>query len=171
MNHKIMMSAAMVALMLVSCKPTENNYKAAYDAALAKREAAAKEQMLPATGLMSDDGPQLRIIDGDSVFVLMERVFPEGERRAVKGWSVAVGKYKMSTNAKAGADAIRAKLHRAGVADSLARAVRATSDRWYTLVGTYSTLDSARIRAASFRKDNPRYPYVGLPHSPILIFH
>lgn len=166
-----MMSAALVALMLVSCKPTENNYKAAYDAALAKREAAAKEQMLPATGLLSDDGPQLRIVDGDSVYVLKERVYPEGERKAVRGWSVAVGKYKMSTNAKADAETIRERLHRAGVTDSLARAVRAATDRWYTLVGTYSTLDSARVRAAAFRKENPRYPYVGLPHSPILIFH
>ena len=72
-KHMICISAAMVALMFVGCKPTENNYKAAYDAAVSKRQEVAKEQMRPASGLMSDDGPQLRVVDGDSVYVLRER--------------------------------------------------------------------------------------------------
>lgn len=48
MKYSIVISAAMAALMLVSCKPTEKNYKAAYDAALKKRAEVAEQQMRPA---------------------------------------------------------------------------------------------------------------------------
>ena len=157
------MGAAFAALILTGCKPTERGYQQAYDAALQKREEAAREQMLPASGLLSDDGPQLRVVDGDSIYVLRERMFREGEKTPVKGWSVAVGQYKMATNARSGAAALRAQ----GLRE--AYAARVNMERWYVIAATVSTLDSARTVQAEFKRLHPRYPYIGLPASPILI--
>lgn len=159
----ICISAAMVALMFVGCKPTENNYKAAYDAAVSKRQEVAKEQMRPATGLMSDDGPQLRVVDGDSVYVLRERLRTLDGERIPARWLVAVGVYKMDTNAKASVGA----LHAGGFPEAFA--AKATGGRHFAVAATASSLDSARIVAKVFREAFPEYPYVGLPGAPVLI--
>lgn len=156
-------SAATVALMLVSCKPTEENYQAAYDAALKKRAEAAEQQMRPATGLLSDDGPQLRIIDGDSVFVLRERLRHLDGSRPAGCWAVAVGVFKIDTNAKASA----VDLVSAGW--SVAMAAKAQGGKFYVLADTLESVDSARTSAAKFKKCFPDYPYVGLPAAPVLI--
>lgn len=162
-SFSIIISAVVAALIFVSCKPTEKNYKAAYDAAKAKREAAAAEQMRPATGLLSDDGPQLRIVDGDSIFVLRERLrLPDGSRLPGK-WAVAIGLYKMDTNAKASADVIREKgFNMAGIA-------KASQGRFFTIVSTRESLDSVRNDAKQFRKAFPEYPFIGLPGAPVMI--
>lgn len=159
----LFVSAALVALTFIGCKPTENNYKAAYDAALARRQEAAAEQMRPVTGLLSDDGPQLRVVDGDSVYILKERLrTPDGARPDGK-WAVAVGVYKMDTNAKAAAEAIRKEgFRQAGV-------VNAPGGRHYTVAALTQTLDSARIVSKVFRMALPDYPFIGLPASPVLI--
>ena len=81
----------MAALMFVGCKPTEKNYKAAYDAALSRRQEVAQEQMRPATGLLSDDGPQMRIVGGDTVYVLRERLRLTDGTRVPGKWCVGVG--------------------------------------------------------------------------------
>lgn len=156
-------SAALVALTLIGCKPTENNYKSAYDAAKAKREQAAAEQMRPATGLLSDDGPQLRILDGDSIFVDRQRLrTPDGKPMPGK-WAVAVGMFKMDTNAKATVDAIKQN----GFPDAVV--AKASGQRFYALSNTVSTLDSAVVEAKVFMRAYPDYPYVGLPASPVII--
>lgn len=156
-------SAAMVALMLVGCKPTENNYKAAYDAAVAKRQEAVKEQMRPATGLLSDDGPQLRVVDGDSIYVLRETVRTLNGERVPAKWLVAVGVYKMDTNAKASVEA----LHTGGFPDAFV--AKATGGKHYAVASMASTLDSARTASKVFREAYPEYPFVGLPGAPVLL--
>lgn len=155
----------MAALMLVGCKPTEGNYRSAYDAAKARREAAAREQMRPATGLQSDDGPQRKIIDGDTVYVLRDRLWlaQEGNVRLQARWGVAVGMFKMDTNAKAGA----ANLAEQGWDG--AQAVRAQNAVHYTLADTAASLDDAIRISKTFRARFPDYPYVGLPGAPVLI--
>lgn len=157
------MSAALAALMFVGCKPTEKNYKEAYDAALARRREAAAEQMRPATGLLSDDGPQLRVMDGDSVFLLRERLY-ELDGSPVRGrWSVAVGLFRMDTNAKAAAGILRQKgFHEA-------KAVKSKGGKYYAVSAETASLDSARIAAKAFVTAMPEYPYVGLPGSPVMV--
>ena len=159
----ICISAVVAALIFVSCKPTEKNYKAAYDAAKAKREQAAAEQMRPATGLMTDDGPKLRVIAGDTLFMSQERLrMPDGSR--VPGhWAVAVALFKMNTNARASAEALRDKGYDRAVA------VNAPEGRHYALATTVSTLDSAKMAVGEFRTANPDYPYIGLPGAPVII--
>lgn len=163
MKRLIYIVTAAVLLSLWGCKPTEKGYKAAYDAALHKREQAVREQMLPAEGLQSDDGPQLRIVAGDSIYVSRERLRTEDSKPPMQIWCMAVGVYKMSTNAKANAEALRTQ----GYQD--AQALRGTEGRWYAVADFASTLDSIRVKAAKFKKSHNGYPYVGLPKSPVLI--
>lgn len=167
MNRKIyiVISAAMVALMFVGCKPTEKNYKAAYDAALARRQEAVKEQMRPATGLLSDDEPQLRVVEGDSVYVLKERLRLLDGTRLPGKWSVCVGVFKMDTNAKAAVEDMRAE----GYMDAVV--AKASGSRYYPVVATAGTLDSARMISKEFVARFPAYPFVGLPGAPVLIAH
>ncbi|MDE6007388.1 MAG: hypothetical protein K2G67_07530 [Muribaculaceae bacterium] len=158
-----LISAAFVALMFVACKPTEKNYKAAYDAAQIKREQAAAEQMRPASGLLSDDGPSLRVVDGDTIFVTRDRLrLPDGQRPAGE-WGVAVALFKMSTNAVATAS----DLHEAGFPE--ATYLKGAGGKHYAVAGVTSTLDSARNIAADFRRAFPEYPYIGLPGAPVII--
>jgi len=162
-KHMSCISAAMAALMFIACKPTENNYQAAYDAAVAKRQEVAKEQMRPTTGLMSDDGPQLRIVNGDSIYVLREMVrMLDGERVSAR-WLVAVGVYKMDTNAKASVMA----LHSEGFPDAFV--AKASGGRHYAVAAVTTSLDSARVVSKKFRSTFPEYPYVGLPGAPVLV--
>lgn len=159
----ISISAALAALIFVGCKPTENNYRAAYDAALAKRQQAAEEQMRPATGLLSDDGPQMRVIDGDTLYVTRERLrLADGSEPQGK-WAVAVGMFKMDTNAKAAASAVRDK------GFTGATHVKTTGGRYYSVSALTESLDSAAAAAREFRRAFPGYPFVGLPGAPVLI--
>ncbi|MDE7402560.1 MAG: hypothetical protein K2M87_04010 [Muribaculaceae bacterium] len=160
------MSAVMFICMsaLISCKPTEANYKAAYDSALLKREQAAKEQMRPATGLLSDDGPQLRVVDGDSIYVDHTRLLLEDGSPLKNGkWAVVVGKFKMDTNAKSSAEALK----KAGFSGAVM--AKANGGRYFAVAATFEKLDSAKIESHRFMKTFPDYPFIGLPGKPILI--
>lgn len=148
---------------LSGCKPTEKGYREAYDAAKAKREAAARDLMLPAEGLQSDDGPQLRVVDGDTLYVLRERLRTEDSKMPFRPWLLAVGVYKMNTNAKANAANLQAEGY------GKATFMRGPENKWYTVADGASTLDSLRIMSKSFRQKHPYYPYVGLPASPVII--
>ena len=152
----------LAALMLPACKPTEKNYRAAYEAAKSKREAAEAEQMIPATGLLSDDGPELRVVEGDTLYVSRDRLrFGAGE--TLEGaFTVGVGIYRMDTNAKAQAEKLKEKGYDA-------RALRTTGDRWYCTVGAFATVDEARAFIKEFRGSNRGYPYIGLPGAPVIL--
>lgn len=156
-------SAAMTALILIGCKPTETNYQAAYDAALQKREQRAKEEMRPATGLLSDDGPQMRVYDGDTIYVIQERLRELDGSRMPGHWAVGVGMFKMDTNAKATVSDLKQK----GFAD--ARVAKMTGGRFYAVSDTATNLESVIVKAKIFKSAFPGYPYVGLPDSPVLI--
>ena len=153
----------LITLLFVGCKPTEKGYQAAYDAAKNKREAAAREQMLPAQGLQSDDVPQLRVVNGDSIYVLRAIMRTEDSRRAPKPWLLAVGVYRMSTNAKANA----LNLRQSGYPQ--ATWLKGPENKWYTISDGAETLDSLKVMSRLFKDTHPDYPYVGLPASPVII--
>lgn len=152
-------------MFLAGCKPTEKNYQQAYDAAKAKREAVAAETMVPTQGLQNDDGPQMRVIDGDTVYVDRTRLRTLEDKRPSRMWYVAVGVYKMNTNAKANAENLRND----GYSDAVA--LKTFSNRWYTVCGGVNSLDSAAVVAKDFKKKHAGYPYVGLPKSPVLLYN
>ncbi len=159
---KFLFIAVCCVLILSACKPTERNYRAAYDAALAKREKAEAEAMLPATGLRSVDGPQMKIVGGDTIFVSNERFkIPAGEERPMQ-YNVGVAMYKMSTNAKSMAEDLKARGYNT-------RALQATGDRWFTIAGSFPTLEEAMTFNKVFKKNNPGFRYVGLSGAPVII--
>lgn len=159
---KILFLALLVSLGLCGCKPTERNYKQAYDSALAKRQKAEAEAMIPATGLLSDEGPQQRIVGGDTLYVSTERLRPVSSDEPIAPYNVAVAMYKMNTNAISMAADLKAK----GYA---AQALKSTGDRWFTVAGGFPTLETARKFNKKFRKENPSFRYIGLPGAPVII--
>ena len=160
---KMGMMGILALLVLAGCKPTERGYQQAYDAAKQKREQVQRENMLPAEGLQSDEGPQQRVISGDTVYVDRQRLRTEEGQPLPKSWYVAVGVYKMNTNAKANAARLREKGWKE------AQAVKGQQGRWYTMAAGAGSLDSVRVIAKQFKKENKQYPYVGLPGSPVLV--
>ncbi|MDE6297579.1 MAG: SPOR domain-containing protein, partial [Muribaculaceae bacterium] len=160
---KKILAISLIALTLTACKPTEENYKKAYDAAKAKRELANAEAMMPTTGLLSDDGISLKVVDGDSIFVSHERLRVDPELKSeLKTYSVAVGVYKMNTNAKAQANSLKQEGYKAFASQT-------TGERWYTILGSFDKLEEAKKLIFEFKKKNPDYPYIGLPNSPVVI--
>lgn len=153
----------LITLLFVGCKPTEKGYQAAYDAAKQKREAAAREQMLPAQGLQSDDGPQLRVVNGDSIYVLRAIMRTEDSKRADNPWLLAVGVYRMSTNAEANARNLRLSGY------PRATWLKGPENKWYTISDGAETLDSLKAMSRQFKDTHPNYPYVGLPANPVII--
>ena len=147
---------------LVGCKPTEKNYKAAYDAAVAKREKSNTEAMLAADGLISDDGPVKKVIAGESLYVVEERTVALDKEHKVRAYSVAVAEFKMQTNARSGAEYLISKGYDALVA-------KAIGDRYYVLAGSFDNQEEARDCYLRFVKEFPDYSYIGLPSSPVIV--
>lgn len=154
----------MALLTLVGCKPTEKNYKAAYDAALLKREKAAAEQMRPSSGLLSDDGPMMKVVKGDTLFVLQERLYNLDGSRINHNWLLAIGILKMDTNAKAGAERLRES---GNWPDALA--VKGMGGKYYTVAAVSESLDSIIGEQKRFMNQHPDYPFIGLPGAPVLV--
>lgn len=163
MKRNIWFAVFLSMIVFAGCKPTEDNYRKAYDAAKAKREAANAEAMIPTTGLLNDDGISLKMVEGDSVFVTRDRLRRDPESNyEVKSYNVAVGVYKMNTNAKAQAAALKEEGYNSFASQT-------TGDRWYTIAGGFDTLDETRKFINEFKKKHPGYPYIGLPGSPIVV--
>lgn len=151
--------------MLSGCKPTEKGYKAAYDAALNKREAMKSDLGVdaPAGELQQVDGAQLRVVDGVKVYLLSQRIRPADESKKLPGeYNVAVGEYKMITNTKAQSEALIEEGYEAFPAKD-------TEGMYYTIAGSFPTLSEAVKFYEDYRNKKDRV-YVGLPNAPVIIF-
>ena len=147
-------------MFLVGCKPTEKNYRAAYDAALNKRAQAAES--VAADGLISDDAPRRIVIGGKDYSVIDENVKADSDDDTLGKVLVAVARFKMPTNARAGAEALREKGYGAVAA-------RAMGEKWYIIAGSFPDVGEAASFIAGFRKDNPGFMFIGLDGEPLII--
>lgn len=160
---KIIMIAAVAAIVLTGCKPTEKNYRAAYDAAINKRQST--EDSLAADGLISADGPRSRMINGESYYFLTETIKVEDGDDSLKQNNVVVAQFKMPTNARSGANSLREKGYDAKVAKGL-------GDKWFIVAGSFETLDEAAKFIKEFKSKNNQYSYIGLGvDEPVIIRH
>lgn len=150
---------------LMGCKPTEKGYQAAYDAAKNKREAAIADLGvdLPKGAFQEVDGPQIKEVDGVKVYVLNQRIKPDGGAltQLPGRYNVAIGKYKMITNCKSQAEDLTAKGYEAFPAKD-------TEGAYYTIAGSFQDLKEAVKFYDEFQKGKDRV-YVGLPEAPVII--
>ena len=158
--RNIMIIAGIGAIALTACKPTEKNYRSAYDVAVNKREKAA--EALAADGLVAEDAPRSQVVGGDTLYFVNEVLKVDDGSTPLKALNVAVGVFKMNTNARSGALALKDKGYDACAA-------RALGDKWYILAGSFDTIDETRAFLKRFREENPQYPYIGLSGKPVII--
>lgn len=162
----IVIMFAMALLGFTGCKPTEKNYKAAYDAARQKRQAVQEqdaELVIPGGVLQQADAPVARVIGGDTVRYIVERLkVIDGTEQTIHRYNVAVSKYKMKTNCSA------------QVSDLVSRGYEAFGARnvdgeFYVIAGSYDNLGEAVAFDRTFRERERNHVYSGLPSVPVII--
>ncbi len=149
--------AAALMVLAAGCKPTEKNYKAAYDAAIAKRQAVDVDIDIPTEGLIVEGEPSRRSLQGHDVWYLVSPLgtIADGSL-APQAFSVATGCFKMPVNALDQARALREK-------KMAAFAVKGEQDRYYSVAGSFETLEEALVFYDEFMASNPSFTFVGLP--------
>lgn len=157
--------AVALLAMAAGCKPTEANYKAAYDSAVNKKkaeEAADADMMLPATGLQQFDAPRERTVGDVKVAVQTVPLKVYGEGTEALRWNVAVARYKMPTNCSAQVD----RLIRAGYKAFYAE----TPQGWfYVIAGSFGNIEEAASFAASYAEGKEPSVFIGMPGKPVLL--
>lgn len=159
MMKRLIMAAAVSALLLVAvgCKPTEANYKAAYEAAQAGRNAQPEFE-----GMILEGGPRWHRVGEDSVLLLrhsMARL--EGDTARLHPFNVAVGAYGMLTNASAHVD----RLREAGY-DS--RVLRDGDQKYYAIAAQFDSIQPTVPFIDKYMREHPSDMYAGLPHRPVV---
>ena len=161
MKKTILILTMVVLLgMLNACKPTEKGYKQAYDAAKSKREQVDPDEDLLTGGhkLLSEESTNWRVIAGDSLQVQHMFLKPtEGATWPQSGpYRLAVAKLKMTTNANSMLSDLKGK-------GSL-KPVVATDGKntYYIIAGSATYLDSLGNVLTTFKKENPRFQYIGM---------
>lgn len=165
MKKSVLPILALLLAGMTACKPTESNYKAAYDAAQQKRQAAANDPdlMLPAGALKSIDGPVKRDINGDSLYVIKEHLkFTGGVEHDFHKWNVAVASYKMPTNCAAHVSELFTKGYKAF-------SVENPEGKFYVIAGSFPELSDAAVFAKEYAAGKTSSDFIGLPGEPVII--
>lgn len=152
-------------LLFSACKPTEKGYKAAYDAARDKRQAAIADidVNLPEGAFQDVDGPQLREVNGIKVYVLNQLIKPYETGMPLPGpYNVAVGSFRMITNTESQSKALQQE----GFA---AFSAKDPEDNYYTIAGSFPSIDEAVNFYEKYQSGKNRV-YVGLPNAPVIIY-
>lgn len=148
-------------LILAGCKPTEKNYKAAYEIAQGKKDKAKAEEDPEEAGMIRVGQPRTQVVNGEEVGVLNEYLSVDKgvERKSV---NVVVAQLKMPTNAKSGAENLCKMGYKAFAAQG-------QGDRWFVVAGSFDTMQEGLDFIKKFRTRNPEYPYIGLSGAPIIV--
>lgn len=152
---------------LVGCKPTEKNYREAYEAAQSKKKQAEAALGIDVP-LQQDNGISLRKIGNDSVWVSHELVKAEPDdvdnsrRETMKGkYGIAISRYRMPTNAKAQMEDLRARGYDAFLAGN-------GSDRWYVIIAVEEQMRDAAAKINELPIGQAPLTLVSLP-APVLV--
>ncbi len=150
-------------MMLPGCKPTEANYRKAYDTAKQKKQKEVTDPDIDLHNLTREDLPTRVKVDNDSAYVRQEalRLHAQGPAGPLHPYCVAVGKYRMPTNAEADAEALRTQGYNAFL-------ILNTRSEYYVVSGAFADLPSAVAFMRKYITANPDRPYVGLPGEPVI---
>lgn len=166
-NIRILLLMAVLLGMMYACKPTEKGYKQAYDAAKSKREQVDPDEELLTGGhtLLSQESTNWRVIAGDSLQLQHKFLKPiDGEIWPQSGpYRLAVAMLKMTTNAKSMLSDLQGKGN--------LKPVIATDGKntYYIIAGSASYVDSLGNVLTTFKKENPKFQYIGLEKEKPLI--
>lgn len=145
------------SVLLSSCKPTEENYKAAYDAAVNKRETENKDRTGQGVRIEAIDAPRRVTVSGVELGIKTLYLHSEENVTGIQPeYCLVVARYKMPTNARGQV----AGLKESGYNNAT---VMSDSDQMYLVVAdvAYSLEDAVR-KVADYRKRYPEHTYVGL---------
>ena len=156
--YPVFLFIMILSVLAPGCKPTERNYKAAYDAALAKRQANVDADLdIPQEGLIVEGQPVHRNVEGTDVLILVAPLSAVDEGSvAPKAYNVVAGSFRMPVNALDQARTLRGE----GLE---AFAARGEHDLFYTVAGSFDTLPEAADFYSFFMSRHPDFTYVGLP--------
>lgn len=187
---KGILAACFAASILASCKPTENNYRRAYEAARQKREkeSADPDMVLPAGGLQQVDGPTVNKVHGTDIPYNIEPLRyvnksgketainkeESAESRVIPRFSVCVGKYKMPTNARSQAADLELKGYRTMVAETrdgyfLTLIIGDSKSSAGSSDGGFTSAEEAAVFAIAYAKKQAAAAFVGLAVGPVVI--
>lgn len=165
LTTKLFWSLLSSALLVIpmGCKPTEANYRNAYDTAVQKKQKEATDPDIDLHGMKRDDVPNRVRIGTDSAYVRHEalRVHTTGPQGPLHPYCVVVGKYRMPTNAEAEAGALRSQGYNAFL-------IANSRSELYVVAEAFPDLKEAVAFLKKFMTANPGRPYVGLPGEPVI---
>lgn len=153
-----------LTLILSACKPTENNYRQAYEAAQAKKKKADNDADFDISRMIRDDLPRREKIDGDSAYIRREHLMIYGDdaSRSLPRCNVAVAAFRMRSNAEAMAQRLRSE-------EKLdAFIIRDRNELLYVIANSAPTLPEAIKKMREFISAHPNFVYVGLPQEPVI---
>lgn len=148
-------------LLLSACKPTEKNYRTAYETAMAREQQDVDPDIL--RQMKAEELPPMVRVMGDSVRVKRMPIawyytpaqVDSGKRISPANYNVCVANYKMPANAKAHAESLAERGFRSAVMSQ-------GQTRFFVMAGMVSTLDSAAHLSSRLLRDYP-HEYVGQP--------
>lgn len=167
MNNKRLLYCGLLLaglMFLPACKPTEKNYKSAYDAAVAKRQAESNDPdlNLPAGGYQRIGDPQKKTVNGKSYGYLFSRVKPLTDGVSMQPYNVAVAVYKMPTNCEAQVNDLLSVGYQSFGA-------KTGDDRYYVIIGSYASIDAAAAAIDAYMAKFKDAVYVGLDGAPLIL--
>jgi hypothetical protein len=164
------LAATVAASILASCKPTENNYRQAYEAALQKKQKGETDpdMALPAGALLQDGAPATKTIAGQTVAYKREHLryvgqTPDEKKQEIPPYCVCIARYKMPTNARSQVE----DLHSRGYKEAF---VAENRDSFFlTIVAGFATAEEAATFATDYAKGKSEGVFVGLDGAPVVI--
>ena len=166
MKKLIFMAIALLALGFVACKPTEKNYRAAYERTMA-RDSARTPFEETIYGRYRRDVKTIPMVNGtDTVDVHLTRVYlTPGDgvmREYLKKYCVVIAEFKQLLNAQS----IRDRFKEAGYTHAFI--VQTPEPYYYVVAASYPDLNDANTLIAHLSHDTPvtlrkPCPYILVP--------
>lgn len=166
-SRHILLALPLLSILCAStgCKPSEKNYKAAYDATLRKREAARKmeQEIAPGVELVYENAPVRQTVEGMDIYVKTShfRCLEKGEPLP-NPFMVAVGMYNLPTNARSQVADLKAQGYEGAVV------MIDMQGRYFAMAASFGSLAEAANFVKTFQDKHHSMPYVGLEGSPVV---
>lgn len=151
-------------VLLPACKPTEKNYREAYDVARHKKTKLTEDPDLDLTGLIADGDPSVQSVAGVDVRVMSIPLKTVFSGHSPMRYNLVVGRYKMRANALSHAERLTAEGADAFVAED-------KEEKLYVVYGGYDSPKEIAAKIRSMRENHPDAFYPGLDEGPVVIIN